>query len=236
MLTPLTTDASKLETICDHSKAKPMTTDQLITLLAADLKPVDLRRILWAVIVALVIGTAAAFGVMLLIFGSRPEMPGLSNPDLLVIKLLFAFAVVMTGAKVLPRMARPGTETRSFPALIFTPFVAIAAAAVVVLGSAHFSSWIGMIVGKDSLTCLLSIPLLAILPFTALTWALTIGAPTDRTRAGEIAGLVAGGLGALACAFPCADGSLPSIALWYSLPIGICATFGAMLGPRLLRW
>jgi len=213
-----------------------MTTDQLISLLAADLKPVDRWRILRAVIVALAIGTAAAFGVMLLIFGARAEMPGVRNPDFLVIKLLFAFAVVVTGAKVLPRMARPGTEARSFPALIFMPFAAIAAAAVVVLGSAHFSTWTGMVFEKDSLTCLLSIPLLAVLPFTALIWALSIGAPTDETRAGEIAGLVAGGLGAFVCAFPCADGALPSIALWYGLPIGICTTFGAMLGPSLLRW
>jgi len=213
-----------------------MTTDQLISLLAADLKPVDRWRILRAVIVALAIGTAAAFGVMLLIFGARAEMPGVRNPDFLVIKLLFAFTVVATGTIFLPRLARPGAETRSSPALIFTPFAAIAAATAVVLGSTHFSSWIGLIVGKDSLTCLLSIPLLAVLPFTALIWALSIGAPTDETRAGEIAGLVAGGLGAFVCAFPCADGSLPSIALWYGLPIGICAIFGAMLGPSLLRW
>ncbi len=213
-----------------------MTTDQLINLLAADLKPVDRRRILRAVIIALAIGTAAAFGVMLLIFGVRPEMPGVRNPDFLVMKLLFAFAVVVTGAIFLPRLARPGGEMHSSPALIFAPFAAIAAATVVVLGPAHFSSWIGMIVGRDSLTCLLPIPLLAVLPFTALIWALGVGAPTDRARAGEIAGLVAGGLGALACTFPCADGSLPSIALGYGLPIGICATFGAKLGPSLLRW
>lgn len=211
-----------------------MTTDQLITLLVADLKPVDRWRILRAMIVALAIGTAAAFGVMFLIFGIRSEMPGARDPDFLVIKLLFAFAVVVTGSVFLPRLARPGAELRSSPALIFTPFAAIAAVAAAALGSDHFST--GMIVGEDSLTCLLSIPLLAVLPFTALIWALSIGAPTDRTCAGEIAGLVAGGLGALACAFPCADGSLPSIALWYAFPIGICATVGAKLGPSLLRW
>lgn len=213
-----------------------MTTDQLISLLVADLKPVDPRRILRAVIVALAIGTAAAFGVMLLIFGIGLEMPGARDPDFLATKLLFAFAVVVTGAIFLPRLARPGAEMNSCSALIFAPFATIAAVAAVALGSAHFSTWTGMVVGKDSLTCLLSIPLLAVLPFTALIWALSIGAPMDRTRAGKIAGLVGGGLGALACAFPCADGSLPSIALWYGLPIGICATFGAKLGPSLLRW
>lgn len=213
-----------------------MTTDQLIALLVADLKPVDRRCILRAVIVALITSTAAAFGVMFLIFGSRPEMPGARDPDFLASKLLFAFAVVVTGAIFLPRLARPGAEMGSSTVLILTPFAAIAAVAAVALGSAHFSAWTGMIIEKDWLTCLLSIPLLAVLPFTALIWALRVGAPTDRTCAGEIAGLVAGGLGAMACAFPCVDGSLPSIALWYGLPIGICATFGAMLGPSLLRW
>ncbi len=218
------------------SKVKAMTTDQLISLLVADLKPVDRRRILRSVVIALAIGTAAAFGVMLLIFGPRPEMLDARNLDFLLIKLLFAFGVVVTAAIFLPRLARPGAKMRSAPVLIFIPFVAIAATAAVALGSAHFSAWTGMIVEKDSLTCLPSILLLAVLPFTALIWALRSGAPTDQTHAGEIAGLVAGGLGALACTFPCVDGSLPSIALWYGLPIGICATFGTKLGPTLLRW
>ena len=212
-----------------------MTTDQLITLLAADLKPAHRKRLLRSVIVALAIGAAAAFGVMLLIFGPHPEMLEARNLGFLSIKLLFALAVVLTGTIFLPRLARPGAQMRRSP-IIFTPFVAVTAAAGVALGSAHFSAWIGMIVEKDSLTCLLSIPLLAALPFTALIRALSLGAPTDLVRAGEIAGLVAGGLGAMACAFPCEDGSLPSIALWYGLPIGICATFGAKVGPTLLRW
>jgi hypothetical protein len=213
-----------------------MTTDQLIALLVADSRPVDQRRTLRAVTVSLAIGTAAAFGVMLLIFGPRPEMLNTRGLDVLLIKLLFAFAVVVTGSVFLPRLARPVAEMRGSGVVIFAPFAVIATAAAVALGSAHFSNWTGMIIGKDWLTCLLSIPLLAVLPFTALIWALNIGAPTDRTRAGEIAGLVAGGLAALACAFPCVDGALPSTALWYGLPIGICAAVGAKLGPSLLRW
>jgi hypothetical protein len=154
--------------------------------LAADLKPVDPRRILRAVILALAISTAAAFGVMLLIFGLRPEMPGARNPDFLVIKLLFAFAVVVTGAIFLPQLTRPGAEMRNSRALVSTPYAAIAAVATAALGSVHFSTWPDMIAGKDRLTCLLSIPLLVVLPFTVLIWALSDGAPTDRTRAGEL--------------------------------------------------
>jgi hypothetical protein len=213
-----------------------MTTEQLIELLVADLKPVDRRSILWAMIIALAIGTTAAFGAMLLIFSARPELLSGRNLDFLSIKVLFASGVVATAALFLPQLARPGAQIRSFPKLVFIPFAAVTASATVALASSHWSIWAGMIVGVDSMTCLFSIPLLAVMPFAFLIWALRMGAPTDRTRAGEIAGLVAGGLGALACAFPCVDGALPSIALWYGFPVGVCAAVGAKLGPSLLRW
>jgi len=213
-----------------------MTTNQLIDLLVADLKPVDERRTLHAVIVALVIGLAAALGVMSLIFASPPELLDGKNLVFLLVKLVFASAVVATTAVFLPQLARPGIKMRRTPALILMPFAAFAAAAAVELASVHSSAWAAMIVEKDSLTCLPAVLLLAILPFTALMWGLRAGAPTDRIMAGAIAGLAAGGLGAFACAFPCTEQSLPSIALWYGFPVGVCAAVGAKLGPSLLRW
>lgn len=55
-----------------------------------------------------------------------------------------------------------------------------------------------MIVGVDSATCLIAIPLLAVMPFATLIVALRMGAPTDQMHAGAMAGLAAGGHGALA--------------------------------------
>lgn len=212
-----------------------MTTDQLITLLAVDLKPVDPGRISRAMIIAVAIGMAAAFAVMLLIFGPRSEMLDPRSLRFLSIKLLFALAIVVVGSIFLPRLARPGAQVGNY-LLIFMPFAAITGAAVVAQGSTHLPAWTGVIIDRGSLTCLSAIPLLALVPFAALIRALRMGAPTDGTHAGEIAGFVAGALGALACAFPCTDGSLPAIALWYGLPIGFCAAVGAKLGPSLLRW
>jgi len=62
------------------------------------------------------------------------------------------------------------------------------------------------------------------------------GAPTNLRRAGAIAGLVAGALGATAYAFHCPDDSVPFIAIWYGTLVALCGAIGAMLGPRLLRW
>jgi hypothetical protein len=67
-------------------------------------------------------------------------------------------------------------------------------------------------------------------------WFLRKGAPTDLKRAGAIAGLVAGALGATAYAFHCLDDSIPFIAVWYGAMVALCASIGAFLGPRLLRW
>jgi hypothetical protein len=218
------------------SKVTVMTTEQLIELLVADLTPVSRRRIMRTMILALAIGTAAAFGAMLLIFNPRPELQGGRSLDTLLIKILFASGVAATAAVLLPQLARPDVRMRSLPKFVFIPFVAVAALAAVALASSDWSIWAGMIVGRDWMTCLFSIPALTVIPFASLIWALRMGAPTDPMHAGEIAGLVAGGRGALACALPCVDGALPSSALWYGFPIGMCATAGAKIGPSLLRW
>jgi hypothetical protein len=93
-----------------------------------------------------------------------------------------------------------------------------------------------MMMGMRWQTCLLCIPLFAVIPFAALIWALRQGAPTNLIRTGAIAGLVAGALGATAYAFNCADDSLPFIAIWYGGSIALCTFIGAKLGPKLLRW
>ena len=213
-----------------------MTTDQLISLLAADLKPVDRKRLSRALFIAVVAGTAAAFGVTLLLLGPRPERFGGEHSGFLVLKLLFTSGVVATAAVFLPQVARPGSEGRSFLVFVSLPFLAIAALALAALGPVHWSTLGNAVLGKNWLTCLFSIPLIAIAPFVAIVSALRTGAPTDLTRAGADAGLVAGGLSAMACSLPCLDNSFASIAVWYGLTIGICTGFGAWLGPRLLRW
>jgi len=93
-----------------------------------------------------------------------------------------------------------------------------------------------MFIGDNWLECLLSIPLIAIVPFAAIIWAVRQAAPTDLVRTGALAGLVAGGVSATAYAFHCTDDSLPFVALWYGGTVVLCAIAGAALGPRLLRW
>ena len=93
-----------------------------------------------------------------------------------------------------------------------------------------------MVVGGEWLECLLSIPTIAIVPFAVTIFAVRRAAPTNLFRAGAVAGLVAGGVSAMAYAFHCTDDSLPFVAVWYGGTIVLCTLAGAALGPRLLRW
>jgi hypothetical protein len=93
-----------------------------------------------------------------------------------------------------------------------------------------------MILGDEWLECLLSIPIIAIVPFAVTIFAVRRAAPTNHARAGAVAGLVAGGISAMAYALHCTDDSLPFVAVWYGGTIVLCALAGAALGPQLLRW
>lgn len=94
-----------------------------------------------------------------------------------------------------------------------------------------------MVVGEMWLECLLSIPIIATLPFAVLVFSVRrFATPTDLTRTGAFVGLVAGGVSAMGYALHCMDDSLPFVALWYGGTIALCTLAGALLGPRLLRW
>jgi hypothetical protein len=80
------------------------------------------------------------------------------------------------------------------------------------------------------------IPVLSLAPLAALLWALRRGAPLNPLRAGAIAGLIAGGIGAAWYASHCPDDSPLFVAVWYTIGISIATAIGAALGSRLLRW
>ncbi len=204
-----------------------MSTDQLIALLVADLKPVDSNRVVRSLLIAIAVGAAAAFGAMLITFAPRPELLDGSNLKLLLVKSFFASSVAGIAAVFLTKIVRPGAQLHYSPGLVLVPFVGMVGVAARALASVPFNAWPGMIVENDSLTWVLAIPLLSALPFVILIRALRVGAPTDLALAGEMAGLVASGIGASACALFCVEQSVSSIAIWYGLPIGIGAFGGS---------
>lgn len=213
-----------------------MKTDDLVTLLSTSVEPVDRRSVVRTLGVALVAGTVVALGISLVGLGVRPDLATDRALIFLAVKLSFAIGIVGLALSYLARLSRPGGERRTLSLLIVTPFLIIVLLAAISLALAPTSHWEKMVMGDEWLECLVSIPFIAIVPFAISIWAVRKSAPTSLVRTGAIAGLVAGGVSAMAYALHCTDDSLPFVALWYGGTIMLCTLTGAILGPQLLRW
>jgi hypothetical protein len=212
-----------------------MKTSRLIDLLSAQVEPVRRGEFWKALALALVLGAMAAFGVMLVTLGERPAMASPQHFEFIALKVGLAIAVIATAVRVLGRLASPGGERIRFFPYFLALFAVIAAGAAIALVLTNSPMPMTM-PGQQPITCILCIPLFAILPFGGLIWALRQAAPTDLRRAGAIAGLLAGGVGAAVYAFHCPDDSLLFVVVWYGSALAFCTFVGAWLGPKLLRW
>jgi hypothetical protein len=213
-----------------------MKTDDLITMLSTNVEPVDTRQVTHTIRKALLIAGAAVVIAVLLALGVRDDAMNSGALAALVLKLGATLVVLALASRYLIKVARPGGERQVPLVWIVAPFVGIMMLAVLSLGSAPHAHWHGMILGDQWLECIISIPVIAVVPFAVLVWAVRQAAPTDLRRTGAVVGLVAGSLSAAGYAFHCMDDSVPFVALWYGGTILLCSVVGWALGPRLLRW
>ena len=212
-----------------------MKTDRLIDMLSTNVEPARRSDIWKTLAFALVVGLVAAFGVMLVTVGERPNLTAPSNLDFVAVKLAFALVVIIASGIALLRLAKPGGERLRLAPYLLPVTFALVMGSIVGLDlviSAHAPG----LMGSDTWMCIGCIPLFAILPFAALLLALRRAAPTDLRRAGALAGLLAGGVGAAAYALHCPDDSFLFVTVWYGATLAFCMAIGAIVGPRLLRW
>jgi len=213
-----------------------MKTNDLVAMLSANVEPVGGGLVGRAISIAVAAGAVIALGITLVALGVRADLTTTRAVVFLSLKLAFAMAVVGMAMRYLTKLARPGTERGLSLRVIATPFAAIALLGVISLGGAPSSHWNQMILGDEWLECLLSIPIIAVVPFAITIFAVRRAAPTNLVRAGAVAGLIAGGISAMGYALHCTDDTLPFVAVWYGGTIVLCTLAGAALGPRLLRW
>jgi hypothetical protein len=213
-----------------------MKTDELVAALSRNVEPVDRRLIRRSVGLALAAAVVFALGLMAVSLHVRGDFMTARAAVFLVGKVGFAITIVSIASIYLLRLARPGGERKITSLLPAVPFAAATLLAIVTLGFSPASHWNAMILGDEWLECLLSIPIIAVVPFAVLVWAVRKAAPTNLVLTGTFTGLIAGGVSALAYALHCTSDSVPFVAVWYGGTIVLCTFAGAILGPRLLRW
>lgn len=211
-----------------------MKTEHLIDILGRDVKrvgPGQLSRSVWS---AIAVGAVAAIGAMLLTLGVRSDLP-LSDPVLYCVRLGFIFGILVLAARFVMRLARPGGEKGLSLLPISLPFMIIIGLVAISLAAAPPAHW-SILARGLWLECLISIPVIAIVPFAVIIWVVRQAAPTDLKRTGAVVGLLAGSISAAAYALHCATDTLPFTAIWFGGTIVLCTWAGAAFGPRLLRW
>jgi len=213
-----------------------MKTDDLVAMLSTNVEPVGRGLVVRTIAIAVAAGAALALAFVLVGLGVRADLTATRATAFLLLKVAFALAVIGMAMRYLTKLARPGAERGMSPLAIAMPFAAIALLGAISLGIAPSSHWDRMVLGEEWLECLLSIPIIAIVPFAITIFALRRAAPTNLVRTGAVAGLAAGGISAMAYTLHCTDDSLPFVAVWYGGTIVLCTLAGAALGPRLLRW
>jgi len=209
-----------------------MRTDDLIDALARD--PVPALPSVGAQLGRAVAITAPlALGLLLLTLGVREDAFE-ALPSWFGVKLALLAVLAGSGWMLAMAAAKPGrAPPLAWPAL-FAAALALAMVADIALEGR--ADWVERLVGDNAALCLVTIPLLSILPLGGALLALRDGAPTRPAFAGAAAGLLAGGIGATLYGLHCTDDSPLFLGMWYLLAIALVAAAGAAIGRRVLRW
>ena len=102
-----------------------MKTDDLIDILSANVEPVDHRRTVRNIGIALVAGAAAAVAIVLFVLGPRADLTAVATFIPTLLKVAITLVIVVPASIYLMRLTRPGGERRISVALVALPFIAV---------------------------------------------------------------------------------------------------------------
>jgi hypothetical protein len=211
-----------------------MKTDDLIRTLAADtVRPPALRT---SLVLGMMPSLVIALTAVWLALGFRADLATALVTPVSVARILLTGILGIVAARLALLLARPegGQSARLWP---------VAAVAVVALGlllwayvTTPAEALQMTVVGKTMVNCLVTIPLLSILPVATLHYVLRQGATTAPLRAGFVAGLAGSGLAAAIYALHCTEDSPLFYVTWYGLAIMGVTLVSTVIAARSLRW
>jgi hypothetical protein len=213
-----------------------MKTEDLISMLATGVAPVERRVAAKRFGGALTFGAMGALAIVILGYGVRHDIALLLHAPLFWAKLMWPICLAVAALAACVRLGRPGRVVGGWWAVLATPVALVWLAALLVLWFAPPEAREHQLMGRTWRSCSFNIALISLPAFAAALWAARALAPTRLRLTGAAAGLIAGAIGALAYCLRCPEMSVPFWATWYLIGMSIPTAAGALLGPTLLRW
>lgn len=211
-------------------------TEDLIDLLVADLKPMRrgavMRKMAWGVGA----GALVSLAVVLLLWGPRADWGEAVVSVSFWAKAAFTLGLAGSGFAALLRLARPAGAA---PAAVFAGLAVVVVMGAVAGLQLHVSPSamrLPLLLGATWAVCPWLIVALSAPILCGAFRALRAMAPTRLRLAGAVAGLTSGALSAFIYAISCDEHAMPFVLVWYGLAIAAVSMAGAALGPKLLRW
>jgi hypothetical protein len=212
-----------------------MDTDQLIRSLAADnghrARPVGFVLML-ALLAAAPISAAMFFAEL----GVRPDVMTAMHDPFFDLKFAVTLALAISAIAVGLHLSRPEASLQGWAWLLLIPAGLLVAGIGGEMMMPQRLPAMTRMMGKNSSTCLTTIPLMSLPLLAAALFGLRQGAPTRPAVAGAVAGLLSAGLAATLYASHCTDDSPLFVATWYTIATALVAAIGALAGSRVLRF
>jgi hypothetical protein len=213
-----------------------MKTDDLISLLASGVAPIDRKAPVKRFSVAVLAGLLGALLLVIALKGLRPDLGQVMATPIFWAKIAFPLCLMIGTLGMVMRLARPGATSGPGKILIVAAVTAVWVGAIYVLMMTAPDDRVAAILGETWRVCALNITLLSIPGFIAVFWALRGLAPTNLTLTGACGGLLAGSMSTIAYSLHCPEMQVPFWAVWYLLGMLVPTILGALLGRRWLRW
>jgi hypothetical protein len=211
-------------------------TEELVSLLADKVEPVDVRRAPRRLLLSWVAGMMVSVLLLAGVLRFNSALPREALLGMFWVRGGFCASLALVALAAVGRLGRPGARLSLLPVGLALPVIAMWLLSIVVLVQAPARDRVSLLLGRTALACPWLISFLAAPLFIALIRALRGLAPTQLRLAGAAAGFAAGAAGALVYTLHCPELAPPFFAIWYLLGMLIPAGLGAFLGPRLLRW
>ncbi len=213
-----------------------MNTDQLIDRLTNDVAPVRRTAVGRRLAIGVIVGALVSCAIILVTIGTRPDLGLAMRGAAFWMKWAYTLSLSAIAIYATARLARPDPGSLRGLWLIAIPVALLAAVGALELIRTPPGEWLAMWLGHSWKKCPWLVLGLAMPIFIGLLWSFRRLAPTRLRAAGAAAGLAAGAFAATVYCLHCPEVSAIFVLTWYSLGILAAAAFGALVGPRLLRW